>query len=88
MNEFWFVVKCLGFACLLVLFSQLKVSGQTIESHCTRWLESSKTATYLQTSAQGGVLALQNFYASVKSGTFGGQIDANPRHLPEQKASR
>ena len=65
MSELLFTLKTFVFAAILVALMQIRVSGQTIESKAEQWLETSKVAHYLQSSAAGGVLAVKDLYRSV-----------------------
>lgn len=62
-----FVLKCLLFASLVMVFSQVKTGGVTIESKMQVFLTESSTAHYLQTAAEGGAKALSEFYQTAKS---------------------
>lgn len=67
MSEAIFVLKCLVFTAILVVFMQLKVGGATIEKRAYGWLQHSTVSQYVQSVAAGGVMALRNLGSSVKS---------------------
>lgn len=50
-----------------MIFSQVKVSGDTLEYKAQDWLQTSSIAVYLQKVAQGGVKALKNGSTSLTS---------------------
>ncbi|MFZ3229593.1 MAG: hypothetical protein WA160_05265 [Pseudobdellovibrio sp.] len=67
MDEFKFVAKCFVFASLLMMFSQVRTGGLTLESKVEVFLTESITARYMQTAAQGGAKAIGEFYDSAKA---------------------
>ena len=67
MDEFKFVLKCFLFASLIMIFSQVKTGGLTIESKVEIFLTDSTTAHYMQTAAQGGAKALGEMYDTTKA---------------------
>lgn len=67
MDELKFVLKCFLFASLLMIFSQVKTDGLTIESKLEVFLTESTTAHYLQTAAEGGAKALGQLYETTKA---------------------
>lgn len=68
MEEFKFVLKTLAFTMLLIVLSQVKVGGSSIESHSFRWLQKSTVSQYIQSAAAGGAMALRNFSGHLKDG--------------------
>lgn len=67
MSEALFVLKCLAFTAVLVIFMQLKVGGASIEKHTYGWLQHSTVSQYVQSVAAGGAMAIRNLGSSVKS---------------------
>lgn len=66
MDELKFVFRCFIFATGIVWFSQVKIGNETLESKAEFFLQDSKTAHYLQQSAEGGVKALNKFVAEAQ----------------------
>ncbi len=87
MNELFFVLKCLVFTAVVVIFMQLKVGGTTIEGRTYRWLQRSGVSVYLQSVAAGGALAIKNLSVAVKDGVVG-TVDDFQHGASEQKAQR
>lgn len=67
MLEFKFVLKCFIFASLLMMFSQVRKDGLTIESKVEVFLTESTTAHFIQSAAEGGAKALVEFYSTARS---------------------
>jgi hypothetical protein len=67
MSELFFVLKCLVFTAVLVVFMQIKVGGQSMESHAYHWLQKSNVSMYVQSVAAGGAMAIRNLGSSAKS---------------------
>ena len=59
MDEFKFVLRCFVFACLLLMFSQVKTEGVTYESRIQNFLMNSEVAFFMQDAAAGGVKAIK-----------------------------
>lgn len=66
MNELKLVLKVMLFSALLLMFSQIYIGGETIESRSSRWLTESSTARYLQGVANGAIKASRTFLYSSK----------------------
>lgn len=66
MDEFKFVVKCFIFACLLMVLSQLKTEGITLEARLQHFLVSSTVANFVNQSAQGGVKLIEELSVKTK----------------------
>ena len=62
MDEFKFVLRCFMFSALIILFSQVKMNDQTLESKAEIFLQDSTTAHFLQQSAEGGAQFLSKTY--------------------------
>ena len=67
MDELRFVVKCLVFAALLMVFSQVKVDGLTYEARAESFLIRSETAFFMQEAAAGGAKAIKKAIVSAKA---------------------
>lgn len=67
MEEIKFVIKCFIFSCLVVVFSQTKMSHETIEKKTYNYLQNSATAEFMRESAHGGVLLIQQGYDYAKN---------------------
>lgn len=67
MDEFKFVLRCFLFATGIVLFSQVKMNDETLESKAEFFLQDSSTAHYLQQSAAGGAKFLNQSLTQVQS---------------------
>lgn len=67
MDELKYVLKCFLFASLLLMFSQTRVGGLTIESKVEIFLTESSTAHFMQMAAEGGAKALTEFFNSAKA---------------------
>ena len=55
MEEFKFVLKCLLFSCVIVIFSQTRISGDTLENKALIFFKHSETAHFVRAAADGGV---------------------------------
>jgi hypothetical protein len=55
MEEFKFVLKCLLFSCLIAIFSQTQIEGETIENKAYAFLQHSPTAHWVRAAADGGI---------------------------------
>lgn len=67
MEEIKFVIKCFIFSCLIVVFSQTKMSHETIEDKTYNYLQHSATADFIRESAQGGVRLIHQGYDYAKN---------------------
>ena len=67
MEEIKFVIRCFIFSCLVVVFSQMKISNETIESKAYNYLQKSSTAELVRDSAHGGVLLIHQGYDYVRN---------------------
>lgn len=68
MEELKFVLKCFLFTALLVVLSQVKIGGASIEAYSFHWLRQSTVSQYIQSVAAGGAMALRNLGTTVKDG--------------------
>lgn len=71
MDEFKFVLKCLLISCVIVIFSQTRISGETLENKAFIFFKHSDTAHWIRAAADGGVKLIregadktQNFISS------------------------
>jgi|GEM_PF-4603807 len=60
MDEIRFVLKCFAFAVLLLMLTQIKSGDLTIENHIEAVLLNSKTATFVNKVAEGGVKVIKD----------------------------
>ncbi|ASD65283.1 hypothetical protein [Bdellovibrio bacteriovorus] len=68
MEELKFVLKCFAATALLIVLMQVKVGGDSIESHSFRWLQKSTVSQYIQSAAAGGAMAIRNLGRSLGDG--------------------
>ncbi len=62
MQEFKFVFKSLLLACAIVVFSQTKINGMTIEDKASLFLQQSSFSENLRQAALGGAELLKTGY--------------------------
>lgn len=55
MDEFKFVLKCLLISCVIVIFSQTRIAGETLENKAFIFFKHSDTAHWVRAAADGGV---------------------------------
>lgn len=55
MEEFKFVLKCFLISCVVVVFSQTRISGETLENKAFVFLQHSDTAQWVRDAADGGI---------------------------------
>ncbi len=55
MDEFKFVLKCFLISCMIVIFSQTRISGETLENKAFVYLQHSDTAHWVRAAADGGI---------------------------------
>lgn len=67
MDELRFVIKCLVFASLLMIFSQVKVDGLTYEARAESFLTRSEVAFFMQEAAAGGTKAIKKALGGTKA---------------------
>ena len=67
MDELKFVLRCFGFAALLLVLTQLKTGNMTIESRIQASLLHTRTADFVNKVASGGVLLIKDAGALAKS---------------------
>ena len=67
MDEFKFVLRCFVFACLLLMFSQVKTDGVTYEARIQNFLMNSEVAFFMQDAAAGGVKAIKKALLTSKA---------------------
>lgn len=87
MSELFFTLKCLILTSAIVLFSQVKVGGESLENRASGYLQHSSVGVYLQGVAAGGALATVNFFKSTKNAVTG-TLDSYEQGAREQKAGR
>jgi hypothetical protein len=81
MDEVRFVLKCFVFAGLLLMLSQLKTKSGTIETDIQATLVSSQTAGLVNKVADGGVKAVKDFGAYLRT-----RITATIQSAPSKEA--
>lgn len=59
MDEIKFVLKCFLFACLIMIFSQSKINGDTLESKASIFLQHSSAAQWVRDAADGGIILIR-----------------------------
>lgn len=67
MDEVKFVARCFGFAALVLVLSQLKTGGVTLENRVQASLVNSQVADFVNKSAQGGVKLIQTTIDSARA---------------------
>lgn len=67
MDELKFVLKCLVFSCLIVIFSQTQISGDTLENKAFIFFKHSETAQYVRAAANGGVKLIREGVTQAQS---------------------
>lgn len=77
MDEFKFVFKCLIFSCLIAVFSQTKIHGETLEKKTYTFMKYSQTAQWLRAAAQGGVQLIYQGVQKVQNIASGQKIKFN-----------
>jgi hypothetical protein len=65
MIDFFFFLKTLALALLVVVFTQIKVGDQSVESHMHRWIKSSSVTAPLNRVAQGAAKFVRDTSAKV-----------------------
>lgn len=65
MDELKFVLRCFGFAALVLVFTQIKAGDETIESHIQATLINSKVSGFVNKVAEGGVKLIKDGSAYV-----------------------
>lgn len=60
MDEFKFVLRCFGFAALILVLTQIKAGESTIESHIQATLVNSKVSSFVNKVAEGGVKLIKD----------------------------
>ena len=60
MDEFKFVLRCFGFAALILVLTQIKAGEATIESHIQASLVNSKVSGFVNKVAEGGVKLIKD----------------------------
>lgn len=85
MDEFKFVLKCFLISCVIVIFSQTRISGETLENKAFVYLQHSDTAHWVRAAADGGIKMIrqgaeitQNFI----SDKFGSGVSSSQRAAP------
>jgi signal recognition particle GTPase len=86
MDELRFVLKCFGFAALLLVLSQLKTNTGTIETDIQAALVNSKTAEFVNMAADGGVKAIRSFVSYAKE-TYNKDHSEAKKELENKKAT-
>ena len=68
MDEARFVLKCFGFAAIVLMISQIKMkSGSTIEHQIQATLVSTEMSNFVNKAADGGVKLIKDGYAYAKT---------------------
>ncbi len=86
MDEARFVLKCFLFAALLVMLSQLKTKSGTIETDIQATLVSSQTADLVNRVADGGVKAVKDLGAYLRT-KISSSIQGSPSKEEVQEAA-
>ncbi len=60
MDEFKFVLRCFGFAALIMVLTQIKAGEATIEGHIQASLVNSKVSGFVNKVAEGGVKLIKD----------------------------
>ncbi len=60
MDEFKFVLRCFGFAALILVLTQIKAGEATIEAHIQASLVNSKISNFVNKVAEGGVKLIKD----------------------------
>lgn len=91
MEEFKFVLKCFLISCVIVVFSQTRVSGETLENKAFVFLQHSETAQWVRDAAAGGIKMIRQGTEATKnfvSDKFGsGTSSSSQRTIVIHKAS-
>lgn len=66
MEELKFVFKCFVFSCLIVIFSQTRIQGETIENKAFVFLQNSETAHWVRAAAEGGVKIIREGFEQLQ----------------------
>lgn len=96
MDEFKFVLKCLLISCVIVIFSQTRISGETLENKAFIFFKHSDTAHWVRAAADGGVKLIrqgvektQNFISDkFGNGSSSSSRSYSSEEAPQQQASR
>lgn len=83
MSELIYVLKCLGFTAAVILISQVRVGGITLEEKMEDSLRHSKTSVWIQSAASGGALMITNVSHSIKQ-----SLSGDSTHQEMSRASR
>lgn len=67
MDEFKFVLRCFGFAALLLLLTQIRTGNATIEHRIEASLMNSRTADFVNKVADGGVKLIRDSLVLAKA---------------------
>lgn len=86
MDEARFVLKCFGFAALVLVLSQLKTKSGTIETDIQAALVNSKTAEFVNMAADGGVKAIRAMVSYAKE-TYNKDHSEVKKDLENKKAT-
>lgn len=88
MDEFKFVLKCLLISCVIVIFSQTRISGETLENKAFIFFKHSDTAHWVRAAADGGVKLIRQGVDKTQhfiSDKFGN--GSSSEEAPQQQAS-
>ena len=86
MDEARFVLKCFGFAALLLVVSQLKTKTGTLETDIQATLVNSKTADFVNKAADGGAKAIRSIISYAKE-TYNKDHSETKKDLENKKAT-
>ena len=86
MDEARFVLKCFGFAALLLVVSQLKTKTGTLETDIQAALMSSKTAEFVNKAADGGAKAIRDVINYAKE-TYNKDRSETKKEIENKKAT-
>lgn len=94
MDEFKFVLKCLLISCVIVIFSQTRISGETLENKAFIFFKHSDTAHWVRSAADGGVKLIregvnktQNFISD-KFGSGSGSSSSSRSYSSEETSQQ
>ena len=83
MDEFKFVLKCLIFSCVIVIFSQTQISGDTLENKAFIFFKHSETAQWVRAAADGGVKLIREGVSKTQS-LMSNKYESSSSSSPQQ----
>lgn len=94
MEEFKFVLKCFLISCVIVVFSQTRISGETLENKAFVFLQHSDTAQWVRDAADGGIKMIRQGanitknFISDKFGNSGSSLGSNSNYAARRAAAQ